>query len=958
MHNAAGLRYVFCLAMKLTLSILLLLVFFLHWGHLYSQTGCTDSSYRKFYFSGNDSLKITAQIPTADGGYALIGECKPQGNNASQGLIVKIDAQALVQWSKKYDAVNQGNVRLLRVIESNDGDLVVLGRLSNAASFENNLFLFKISATGNMLWQNQYNIHALADISPGIIPTSVAEGGNKELFITASVNGHLTGSPAGSYNLLLKTNEYGNPLFSKAFAVTNGELDGPIGSMVVNDSLIVWGASEAAACQGLDTRSLYNTVLDAQTGNFRSARRYCFSQLVTINSYEVSPYAFTVSRVLNDFVVSGRITESGTPRRFAVFRFDSTLRFINSFNIVPPSSLRSFGEIKASQDGSIIFLNHNSSSTRMYYTYLDKFAQIVRQRKIQLPAPGDPSRYGEGGHRIAPTTQGAGFVTNYTNGVNSGFEFFFANKDQKNTVCAGTDTAFGLISPFSVDAAPFNWENIVDQPITSQTLALSSADVPVTSNDICTEISICNTLDITGPDTVCVLGQPSEFIFRKNASCTKDVSWQIDTAVLRSITVINDTTVHIVFKMPQYTPLLVKVKAVVNGCAAVADSVWVRLFAIAKPFNAGPRICPGDTIPLSIGNWFKSYRWHDGSTDSVFKATQPGKYWVTVQAWCGYQMSDTIELSGPSPHLLKQDTVIKCNNDSVYLYATGNLANYQWTPAADITIVSDSVVRVSPLTNTNFQVAADVYPGCRITDTVIVSVRSSAAINLPADTSMCEGASLELDAETGFVEYVWSTGERTQRINVSKPGIYTVAAQQFNLCVSKDTMRIINVYAQPKNFLLPAAVLCKGETLLLSSNQTFTTYLWSTGESGPQIKIAAAGQYWLQAIDNNNCTGRDSIAITEKSCLNKIVFPNAFSPNADRTNDIFKPAYYGNVISYRLSIFNRWGQQVFSSNDPGHGWNGTINGTAQPTGNYVWVCMYTLAGEAPQVAKGTLLLVR
>jgi gliding motility-associated-like protein len=294
----------------------------------------------------------------------------------------------------------------------------------------------------------------------------------------------------------------------------------------------------------------------------------------------------------------------------------------------------------------------------------------------------------------------------------------------------------------------------------------------------------------------------------------------------------------------------------------------------------------------------------------------------------------------------------------VYLYAIGNLSNYQWSPAADLTIVSDSVVRVSPAVNTNFQVAADAFPGCRIADTITVIVRRSMEINLPQDTSVCEGATIELDAGAGFVDYLWSTGERTQRINVSKAGIYTVAAQQDNLCVSKDTMRIINVYTQPVNFLRPDAILCKGESLVLSSNQTFTAYAWNTGESKPQIKIVSPGLYWLQVMDNNNCTGRDSISITERNCLNKIIFPNAFSPDGNKTNDVFKPAYYGNVVAYSLQVFNRWGQMVFSSNDAGRGWNGTINGRAQPGGSYVWVCRYTITSEQPKVIKGSLLLVR
>jgi gliding motility-associated-like protein len=65
-----------------------------------------------------------------------------------------------------------------------------------------------------------------------------------------------------------------------------------------------------------------------------------------------------------------------------------------------------------------------------------------------------------------------------------------------------------------------------------------------------------------------------------------------------------------------------------------------------------------------------------------------------------------------------------------------------------------------------------------------------------------------------------------------------------------------------------------------------------------------------------------------------------------------------NVVQYTLSVFNRWGQQVFASTEPMQGWDGTIRGTPQPDGAYVWYCRYQLQGEAVQTQRGTVLLIR
>jgi gliding motility-associated-like protein len=86
--------------------------------------------------------------------------------------------------------------------------------------------------------------------------------------------------------------------------------------------------------------------------------------------------------------------------------------------------------------------------------------------------------------------------------------------------------------------------------------------------------------------------------------------------------------------------------------------------------------------------------------------------------------------------------------------------------------------------------------------------------------------------------------------------------------------------------------------------------------------------------------------------------PTAFTPNSDGYNDIFRPKFAGRATKYSFIVYNRWGQKVFESRDPALGWDGTINGTQQPSGVYVWQCQYQLYKRDPVAVKGTVVLLR
>jgi len=79
-------------------------------------------------------------------------------------------------------------------------------------------------------------------------------------------------------------------------------------------------------------------------------------------------------------------------------------------------------------------------------------------------------------------------------------------------------------------------------------------------------------------------------------------------------------------------------------------------------------------------------------------------------------------------------------------------------------------------------------------------------------------------------------------------------------------------------------------------------------------------------------------------------FPNAFSPNNDAKNDVFKGVgILAGLREYSLTVWNRWGEKIFDTEDPEEGWNGMINnsGTLSPNGVYVYYAKY----EGPRGRK-------
>jgi gliding motility-associated-like protein len=160
------------------------------------------------------------------------------------------------------------------------------------------------------------------------------------------------------------------------------------------------------------------------------------------------------------------------------------------------------------------------------------------------------------------------------------------------------------------------------------------------------------------------------------------------------------------------------------------------------------------------------------------------------------------------------------------------------------------------------------------------------------------------------------------------------------------------------NFLTADTVKCDYSSITIGSDTSFSSYLWNSGQTSQSIGLMDPGLYTLEVTDSNACTAVASENVIDSVCPQYVFLPNAFTPNGDGKNDIFRPVFAGAVGVFRFAIYDRWGRQVFQSSSPSGGWDGTTGGNQQPAGTYVWFCQYKLYDEPERIQRGTVILIR
>lgn len=231
-------------------------------------------------------------------------------------------------------------------------------------------------------------------------------------------------------------------------------------------------------------------------------------------------------------------------------------------------------------------------------------------------------------------------------------------------------------------------------------------------------------------------------------------------------------------------------------------------------------------------------------------------------------------------------------------------------------------------------------------------------INLGPDTILCEGESLTLPLEyDGFSTLVWQDGSSESQIKISTAGTYILTASTDALTIT-DTIKVDYTKIPDIELGLDTS-LCAGLELELNGSveDSEVEYLWENGFIEPIRILNQSGSFQI-ALQKGRCQKSDSIYVQFRDCQLILEMPNVISPNGDGLNDIFVPIQIQDVFKPELTIYDRWGKQMYTATALENGWNGEAPYGPAKEGIYFWILTYQDGYGNEFVDKGSVTLLR
>lgn len=388
-----------------------------------------------------------------------------------------------------------------------------------------------------------------------------------------------------------------------------------------------------------------------------------------------------------------------------------------------------------------------------------------------------------------------------------------------------------------------------------------------------------------------------------------------------------------------------------NICGS--DDATVTVNVINVNANAGPdvTICTGQNTQLNASGGV-GYQWSNASTLSNANIANPianpivnTAYTVVVTDVNGCSSTDTVFVTvDVFPNANAGPDQVLCIGDNFQLNATGG-ATYAWSPSTYLSNPNIANPISTPTTSIIYSVGATNSCGTDY-DTINIQVLVVTANTVP-DIIICPGDSTLLTATGGSI-YTWTPNNTLNpssgpavHAKPTVPTTYIVQVTDTNGCSDYDTVFVDLYPSTDINLGHDVLIPFGGETQLFANGTgTFTwtpdSFLTCANCNNPVASPFSSTEYIVTLLDANGCRFYDSINVFVEGSL---YVPNTFTPNLDEINPIFF-AYGTEIAKFEMRIFNRWGQEIFMSDNIHQGWNGTYLGKNCPLGVYVWRIEY------------------
>lgn len=243
------------------------------------------------------------------------------------------------------------------------------------------------------------------------------------------------------------------------------------------------------------------------------------------------------------------------------------------------------------------------------------------------------------------------------------------------------------------------------------------------------------------------------------------------------------------------------------------------------------------------------------------------------------------------------------------------------------------------------------------TVSVIVYSLPSVQAHTSKDT-VCYGESITLFG-SGATNYSWDNQVIDSQLFIpTETATYSLEGTDNNGCKNVDQ---INITVAPETSidLGDDVSICPEQQITLGLDQSFSNYLWNDGSTEATISIDYDGTFQLTVTDEFYCSYTDSIQVLLlERCSELLFIPNVFTPNNDGDNDYFI-AYGTGITQITITIYNRWGNIVYTSEELDFAWDGSnLNGASCNDGVYVYTIFYSYDGIEFNNATGHVTIIR
>jgi gliding motility-associated-like protein len=235
--------------------------------------------------------------------------------------------------------------------------------------------------------------------------------------------------------------------------------------------------------------------------------------------------------------------------------------------------------------------------------------------------------------------------------------------------------------------------------------------------------------------------------------------------------------------------------------------------------------------------------------------------------------------------------------------------------------------------------------------------------SLGEDRAACPGEEVTVMAPafpSGLLN--WEDGSTVSERIFTDSGLHWLEIEDGNGCIGRDSV-LVNFTEIPVFDLGADTTVCDDAPFRVLATTSAGQLYWPDGSSSNDFIVDSPGQV-VASLNVDGCVFLDTVLVNFRECIFfKSYIPTAFSPNSDGINDVFQPLFDDRlqILSFRLQVFSRWGEQVFLTEDTASGWDGTFRGEPADMGVYIYAVDITYQddyGVNSEVISGDVTILK